>query len=372
MSNHGSHGALGAEASLTCVAPRDFGEQLAEHLAGHDATVSTNEFGWEARFHYGTASVVIETDGLRLRVRADDPAALNGVRHMVTALAEFVANDPALRLDWKDDGIDGTAPPNFRRLVVTEVETLTPRMLRIRFRSADLQCFASSRHTHVRLLFPPSNLQEPEWPKLGKDGRVIWPQGDARLASRIYTLRHIDPEHGTLDIDFALHDADGPGLTWARGARPGAFVGMLGPGGRGLKLAEWHAFFGDETGLPGIARMLESLPADARGQAFIEVADERERQELAHPEGVQCRWLYRNEQTRCNDLLVRAAAELDWPTPDREIFAWIGCEYGQYRALLENVLGHGVPKPNVVGFAHWRRGLNDEEALAQSSRERSG
>jgi len=48
-------------------------------------------------------------------------------------------------------------------------------------------------------------------------------------------------------------------------------VCILGPSANGPKHAEFYVQAGDETALPGIARILESLPSNATGNTFIEV-----------------------------------------------------------------------------------------------------
>ncbi|MFY0057010.1 siderophore-interacting protein, partial [Acinetobacter baumannii] len=81
---------------------------------------------------------------------------------------------------------------------------------------------------------------------------------------------------------------------FAERAVVGDRVGVVGPGGGGLVAADWYLFAGDETALPAIARMLESLPAQARGKVFLEVADEAEIQPLTAPPSVDIEWLFRN------------------------------------------------------------------------------
>ncbi|WP_395675644.1 SIP domain-containing protein [Inquilinus sp.] len=44
--------------------------------------------------------------------------------------------------------------------------------------------------------------------------------------------------------------------------------------------------------LPGIAWILERLPPDAAGHAFIEIADAGEEQPLARPAGLSLTWLH--------------------------------------------------------------------------------
>ncbi|MCE3544330.1 siderophore-interacting protein, partial [Escherichia coli] len=98
------------------------------------------------------------------------------------------------------------------------------------------------------------------WPTMGRDGRPVWPEGDDALIARVYTIRTIDIERGEVDIDMVVHPGnDTPGSTWALNAKPGGIVGMTGPGGGSVEDAGRYLLVGDETALPAIGRILETL-----------------------------------------------------------------------------------------------------------------
>lgn len=69
---------------------------------------------------------------------------------------------------------------------------------------------------------------------------------------------------------------------------------------------------GDETGLPGIARILAEMPAQARGIALVEIGDKADAQRLKRPDGVELRWLRRGAVSAGRSTLlvdeVRACA----------------------------------------------------------------
>ncbi|MPZ65600.1 MAG: hypothetical protein GEU83_08815 [Pseudonocardiaceae bacterium] len=144
--------------------------------------------------------------------------------------------------------------------VVTSVTALTPRMLRVRLGGgglADLRAFPGQT---VQFLVP----------------------DDGGAARRDYTVRHYDPESAMMDVDFALH-ADGPATRRARQAEAGQSVEFVGPAGRHWPdpTADWHLFAGDETALPAVAAMAESLSADSPVRIYLEVTDAAEEQRLA-------------------------------------------------------------------------------------------
>lgn len=367
MTSDGKSMALTSEARFAHPDPGGFAARLAEHLAGHDGTVTRAGGTYRIGFHYGDATIAVEPQALVFHARAASQPDLNGVKHMLTALAEFFSPEASLGIDWAGDHADGTPPPNFRELSVQSVRQLTPRMRRVTLQGRNLASFSSIRNIHGRLLFPPNGVEQPQWPRLNHDGHILWPGGGAKLSSRIYTIRRADADLGLVEIDFALHEAGGPGLNWALKARPGDRVGLLGPGGHGLRDAERYLLVGDATGLPAIARMLDALPADARGQAIIEVAGADEAQLLpAHP-GFAVTWLFRAE--RESGALAQLVETALPGLPGERTFAWIGCEFSDFQKIRALLRDRGFARRDIVAFSHWRRGCTDEEALEKAAKE---
>ncbi|PZQ45316.1 MAG: hypothetical protein DI556_22940 [Rhodovulum sulfidophilum] len=82
--------------------------------------------------------------------------------------------------------------------------------------------------------------------------------------------------------------------------------------------------------MPAIARLLSSLPPEARGQVFLEVADAAERQPIVAPPAITVRWIERAAGGRLADS-VRAEP---WEGQGAwRPFAWVGCEHEDFRAL---------------------------------------
>ncbi len=154
---------------------------------------------------------------------------------------------------------------------VTSATALTPRMIRVRLGGEGLAGLRAFPGQTVQLLVP-------------DDGGPV---------RRDYTVRHYDPESAAMDVDFALH-ADGPATRWARQTEAGQAVELVGPAGRHWPDpgADWHLFAGDETALPAIAAMSESLPAGAPVRVYLESTDAADEQPLT---GVTVRWLHRGE-----------------------------------------------------------------------------
>jgi NADPH-dependent ferric siderophore reductase len=165
-----------------------------------------------------------------------------------------------------------------------------------------------------------------------------------------------------MDIDFVLHAAPGIASGWAAGARAGAMIGLLGPGGREIRPAAHVLLAGDETAIPAMARILERLPDGTTGQAVIEVEDEREVQDLVHPAGITLLWLFRRgREAGRNDLL--ADAVMAAPLPDHDdVFCWLGAE----EAVARRVRAYwrqekGLDRAKCLAVGYWTHALTPAE-----------
>src|SRR5690606_15876510 len=121
-------------------------------------------------------------------------------------------------------------------------------------------------------------------------------------------------------------------------------------------------FAGDETALPAIGTLVESLPEGVRAIAFLEVADAAEEQPLASPGDLTVRWLHRHQAPAGHtDLLLQAVREADLP-PGR-VLAWLAGEAGMVRALRRHLVNdRGVPKRSIDFAGYWRVRLTQDDA----------
>jgi NADPH-dependent ferric siderophore reductase len=234
-------------------------------------------------------------------------------------------------------------------------------MRRVRLQGEDLARYGAFGGMHVRMLFPTSENPEPVWPVAGPNGLPLWPDEDRRPVARVYTIRKLDVAAGFMDIDFVVHGeedgAEGVGSAWAMHARPGDEVGVIGPLGRAVRTAPWYVLGCDETGLPAVSRILETLAPETRGVAYIEVADQSERQPLSHPEGVAVNWIHRDGVPAGeHPALIEAVSAVEWPS-GLAGFGWFAAEADTARQLRDywrNTLSYGRDSTLVAGY--WRRG----------------
>ncbi|TFV83389.1 siderophore-interacting protein [Blastococcus sp. CT_GayMR16] len=239
-------------------------------------------------------------------------------------------------------------------LTVATVADVTPSVRRVVL-SGTPAAVAAAGPT-VNLLVPRVGDTAPRWPRVAKDGRIVWPDGAHGVSLRSYTARRQDPVAAQVEIDFVLH-GDGPAAAWAAAASPGALLGVAGSGALGERAAAQLLLAGDETALPAISRILAAAPATCRGVALLEVAGAAEEQPLTAPEGLVVRWLHRGDTPPGeSSLLADAVAALDPPDGD-DVFAWVAAESAAVRAIRADLRGRwGLSRAQHHAIGYWRRG----------------
>jgi NADPH-dependent ferric siderophore reductase len=244
----------------------------------------------------------------------------------------------------------------FRKVEVRTVQRLTPHLIRITLGGDELAGFTSPGFDdHAKIFFPDAASGRLTLPTTGPEGPV-WPPG-AKPAMRDYTPRRHDAQAGTLEIDFALHDA-GPATQWAESARPGDVVGVGGPRGSFIipTAFDWHLLIGDDTALPAIARRLAELPAGARAVVLAEVDGEADQIPFDTRATLDLRWVHRRgAEPGTGSPLLDALRELTLPGGD--FHAWVACESGAAKAIRAHLVGERGAHPKWVKAAgYWRRG----------------
>ncbi|WP_026868650.1 siderophore-interacting protein [Inquilinus limosus] len=344
----------------------EFLDPILDSIATHDMTIVAREDGlYKVRAPFGCASLEAGPGTLSLAVETTDRSALNRLKHALVGPITFIAASEKPEIVWSGDETGPALPDDLRILRVTRVAQLTPRMLRVSFHGDDLERFDRPDQLHCRLIFQPKAVTSPEWPVLDDRGHVVWPER-RRLPTRVYTIRRIDAAEGEIQIDFALHDKPGPATRWALAAAPGDVVGILGPAANGARPADFYVLAGDETGLPGIARILEQLDPGARGVAFLEIDSPAEEQPLQHPPGIELRWLHRRgAPAGTTSLLPDALRSVEWPPDLGRTFFWGGCEHRAFREI-HRFLRKDVqlPADRQTLYSHWHRSLSEEDIIA--------
>ncbi|SMQ85436.1 NADPH-dependent ferric siderophore reductase, contains FAD-binding and SIP domains [Devosia lucknowensis] len=241
----------------------------------------------------------------------------------------------------------------FRLAEVVSNERLTPHVVRITFTDPSFSDFPSLAYDdHVKLFFPPEGT-EPSLPVPGPNG-LDWPEGMPKPEGRDYTPRRFDAARREVVIDFVVHDG-GVAAAWAERAKPGDRLGIGGPRASFVipDNLQHYVLIGDETALPAIGRRIEELPGTATVRAFMEIADERERQSFDTAARVEITWVERAKGQSLIEV-VQAAAD-----PEPESYIFIAGEASMSTMLRDAFVQRGHDPELIKAAGYWRRGEAD-------------
>lgn len=251
-------------------------------------------------------------------------------------------------------------PPPFRTVTVEDTELLHPRLMRVTLGGRELDGFAVSEPgASVRLLLPSpgSDLVVPEW----NGNEFLLPDG------RRPVIRTLTPgpvgSSGELVVDVVLH-GDGALSTWATGAAPGAAIAASGPG-RGYVIdPEAPAFLlvGDETAVPAIAQLLESIPPDRVVEVHVEiVGDEAGRTLPRHPHAA-VEWHELSPGRTHGDELVDAVQRASLPAHGR---VWAAGEAAAMQRIRRHLFDErGVPRAHTTIRGYWKHGRRGDSDVS--------
>lgn len=238
-------------------------------------------------------------------------------------------------------------------VTVTSVQELSPNFRRITFGGYSLRDFGVHGDTldlRIKLMIPSlaadgSPLPLPVFEMSSSGWYREWLAMDpaVRGSMRTYTVRQsrLDAVYPEIDVDFVMHfdhcGNGGPAANWALNAKPGDAITIIGPNNRAAHCVtaetysgiEWRPglaqrilLAGDETAVPAISAILESLPEYMTGHAFLEVPEAGDFLELTSPADIEITWLARGAsigRSRPHGELLQQAVRSAVPEP-----GWVG------------------------------------------------
>jgi NADPH-dependent ferric siderophore reductase len=190
----------------------------------------------------------------------------------------------------------------------------------------------------------------------GQDVMLLVAADGSRPVRRRYTIRSLDRGSLVLTVHIVRH-ADGPGERWVAAVRPGDRIEGIGPRGKitTRPAADWHLFMGDESAMPAIFAMTESLPGDADAALVIEVPSPQDEQELLAPARTRLSWLHRlGEAAGEPDRLAAEAADVELAPGDGH--AYLFGEASVVLRLREILAARGLRQEQISPKAYWGRG----------------
>jgi NADPH-dependent ferric siderophore reductase len=261
---------------------------------------------------------------------------------------------------------------------VVNTKRITPNMMRVTLGGDGLAQFTPAGYDQWFRLFLPRAGQD--MLRLPTRASGLWyaeylatPKA-RRPWVRNYTVRSARPDLNEIDVDFVLHagtDDDsaghdahgsGPGAGFAEAADRGMKVGLLDQGVtyNPRHAHDWTLLVADESGLPAVAGICESLPEDARGVAVVEVPTAGDRQEFRTPAGVELRWVVRSDADPHAVPGQAALDELRGLEPagyGGEVYAFAIGESSLATGARRHLVGErGIPKTHVDFVGYWRHG----------------
>ncbi|SNR43496.1 siderophore-interacting protein [Puniceibacterium sediminis] len=320
------------------------------HLQEFDLPVTVTHIGVMVELPMAQTTVDCDGPGFCVTLCARDDVALHQARENLLYMIDRVQPGISQHLRWSGDIARTGAPPNFYGAEVVTVRQLGPRFLRVELDCAGTAALAAGPGMHFSLLLAPDG-RAPVWPRINGNGRTVWPAGDDCLHRAVYTFVDLDPVAGRFTFDVFEHDG-GRTTDWARTARPGAAVGIMGPGGGDMPVGDDLLIAGDETALPAISRILGQSDPTRRGRAIIEVADETSVSLIPAPEGVSITWVLRDRGETLWDHL----SDADLPGAGGNGFVWVAAE----RDVARRAKSHfretlGQPADRSYFSAYWIR-----------------
>lgn len=266
------------------------------------------------------------------------------------------------------------APFRFFSLQVARTRRLGPSLVRVTFGGEELQYFFSDGcDQSLSLFIPAEGRTEPGVPvELGDGWWQAWREqpDEVRAVMRSYTLRSLRRDPDEIDIDFVLHEPAGPASAWAARAGAGDRVQLLGPAvadNRAIRFrppedTDLVLLWGDETALPAVSAILETLPAGQRARVWLEVHDAGDIQDLATDADAEITWLVAEETgAEGSPLALGALRDAQLPPAERP-YVWIAGESGSVKELRRHfVRERGIDRRRVTFVGYWRRGLSEEQ-----------
>jgi len=216
-------------------------------------------------------------------------------------------------------------------MTVTAVTELLPRLRRLTFTAPEFGRYAPAGPDECFGLLAP---------------------GDGRTHLRWYTVRAHRAEAAEIDVDVVLHEHAGPAVRWSAQAvvgstidfrRSGASYAAPAPGAAQLLLA-------DETSMPALAAIVESLATPDGVRAVVELPDASWTYEVGG--AVPVEWRHRGSAAPGTCLVDAVAGE-----PHPLDYAWVCGEAGGVKTVRRTLIGRwGLDRRRITFSGYWRAG----------------
>ena len=177
--------------------------------------------------------------------------------------------------------------------------------------------------------------------------RAWFPDGE-KSHQRGYTLVNADPDAGTVDIDFAIHD--GLATRWAQDAATGDVLEVTVLGSN-FELPSpdpaGYIIIGDTASLPAINSLLDAI-GETPAQVFLEAGHDDDR-ELPIARGHAVTWV---DRKNAGQALVEAVSGSAFQAQDH--FGWVACDNRTTRTIAKVLReDFAIPRKSIKAQAYW-------------------
>ena len=258
------------------------------------------------------------------------------------------------------------------RLQVLRTQRLSPHWMRLTLGGGEIAHFEPLGFDQWFRLFLPlggddglERLPEKANKIFGYMKYLRIPDG-VRPVMRNYSVRAYrgatDASGPEIDVDFVLHgegEHAGPASRWVAVAQPGESVVIIDEG-LGFNPAigvDRVLLVADETGLPAVSSIAESLPAHATGLAIIEVPTADDALPFEAPAGLEVRFIARDDEHAVPG--ARALAELESRIGGLELdggHSFIVGEQALPTSARRLLVAAGADKERISFVGYWRTG----------------
>jgi len=197
----------------------------------------------------------------------------------------------------------------------------------------------------------------------GNDVMVRMTDNNGAFGRRRYSVRSVDAENDQFTL-WVSTDHEGPGSHWAKNAKPGDEVDLVGPRGKIPldPLADWYLFMGDVSGLAAFYRMAESIEIPGKAIFIVETKHDDDAVTASLDEGLGVTGIFVDKNGRAeNDPAGLLSGLSAFAFPPDEGHAYLFGEFTITKVLREALLDRGLKDEQISRKAFWRHGEKNAE-----------
>ena len=255
-------------------------------------------------------------------------------------------------------------PPRFRYLELVRKHRLGERMLRVTLSGPDLDGLVIAEPAaSVRLLLPSpgsTELVTPTW-----NGNEFLLPDATRPIIRTFTPRRFDPGIPELDLDMVIHEG-GIASAWAASAEIGSSAAISGPG-RGYTIdsaASEYLLGGDETAIPAVSQLLESIPHAIPIEVHIETAADSGVIPLPDHPSATINWHPADLQASPGTALIRAIKSANIA---ESALVWCAGEAASMHQIRTHLFRErGLPRSQATVRGYWKVQRDSEQGSSSN------